>query len=159
VAIRPLTPDDLPAAEALLAATVAGRRQLRLGAEVDALAYPGFAAWRGTDLVGLATWTGERPRAELVVLALASSHRGRGIGAALVEWVAAAGRKHGTHELWLVTTNDNLDALRLYQRHAFRLAELRAGAVEAARIDKPAIPRIGAYGIPRRDELVLARRL
>ena len=159
VAIRPLTYDDIPAAEALLDVALAGRYQRRLDAEVDALGFPGFAAWQGTDLVGVATWAHERPRAELVTLAVADTCRERGIGAALVEWVAAAGRKHGTHVLWLVTTNDNLDALRLYQRHAFRLTELRAGAVDLVRQEKPAIPRTGAYGIPLRDELVLERRL
>jgi ribosomal protein S18 acetylase RimI-like enzyme len=159
VTVRPLTGDELPAAEALLDAVLAGRHQHRLGATHDVLGYPGFAAWLGAELVGVATWSHERPRAELAALAVAEAHRDAGIGGALVESVAAAGRKHGTRELWLVTTNDNLDALRLYQRHAFRLAELRAGAVDLARAEKPEVPRTGAYGIPRRDELVLDRRL
>ena len=61
--------------------------------------------------------------------------------------------------MWLVTTNDNLDALRVYQRRGFRLAELRAGAVDAARALKPSIPVTGRYGIPLRDELILVRPL
>lgn len=157
--VRPLAYDDIPAAEALLEAAVAGRRQLRLGESVDVLGLPGFGAWEGDDLVGVATWTHERPRAELAVLAVATDWRGRGVGGALVESVAAAGRKHGTEHLWLVTTNDNLDALRLYQRHAFRLVELRPGSIDAARQAKPELPRTGAHGIPLRDELVLERRL
>ncbi len=159
IAVRSLSYDDVPAAEALLDATMAGRRQARLGATHDVLAFPGYAAWQGEELVGLATWTEERPRAELAALVVAADRRGAGIASALLEWVAAAGRKHGTHVLWLVTTNDNLDALRLYQRHAFRITELRAGSVDAAREQKPEIPRTGAYGIPLRDELVLERRL
>jgi ribosomal protein S18 acetylase RimI-like enzyme len=159
VVVRPLARDDLPAAEALLDATIAGRRQARLGATHDVLAFPGYAAWHGDELVGVATWTEERPRAELAALAVAADRRGAGIAGALLEFVAAAGRKHGTHVLWLVTTNDHLDALRLYQRHAFRLTELRAGSVDALRAQKPEIPRTGDYGIPRRDELVLERRL
>lgn len=159
IAVRPLTWDDVDAAEVLVDAALAGRHQRRLGVEHDVLGFPGFAAWQGGDLVGVATWSHERPRAELTALAVAEGHRGLGVGAALVEWVAAAGRKHGTHVLWLVTTNDNLDALRLYQRHAFRLVELRPGAVDAARAEKPTIPRSGAHGIPLRDELVLERRL
>jgi ribosomal protein S18 acetylase RimI-like enzyme len=159
IAVRPLAWDDGEAAEALLDAALAGRHQRRLGAEHDVLGYPGFAAWQGDELAGLATWSHERPRAELVALVVAEGHRGLGVGAALVEWVAAAGRKHGTHVLWLVTTNDNLDALRLYQRHAFRLVALHPGAIDTARAEKPAIPRTGAHGIPLRDELVLERRL
>jgi ribosomal protein S18 acetylase RimI-like enzyme len=159
VAIRPLGPDGTAAAEALLDATMAGRLQVRLGRGHDVLGLPGFAAWAGDELAGVVTWTAERPRAELAVLAVAPGQRGRGLGGVLVETVAAAGREHGTGELWLVTTNDNLDALRLYQRHAFRLAELHPGAVDRARRDKPEIPRLGAHGIPLRDELVLTRRL
>ena len=62
-------------------------------------------------------------------------------------------------KLWLVTTNDNVDALRFYQRRDFALAELHVGGVDRARALKPSIPRVGSYSIPMRDELVLVRRL
>ena len=53
-------------------------------------------------------------------------------------------------------SNDNLDALRLYQRRGFRLAPLRAGAVdETRRMLKPGIPKLAANGIAIRDELEL----
>jgi GNAT superfamily N-acetyltransferase len=61
--------------------------------------------------------------------------------------------------LRLTTTNDNLDALRFYQRRGFRLVALRPGAVDAARALKPEIPVTGAHGIPLRDELDLERAL
>ena len=123
------------------------------------LALPGLAARRDGVLVGIVTFERASPRAELAALAVRHDQRNRGIGAALVEAAAAAARRTGAHELWLVTTNDNLDALRLYQRHGFRLAELRRDALEAARRDKPQIPMVGEYGIPLRDELVLVRPL
>ena len=59
----------------------------------------------------------------------------------------------------LITTNDNVDALRFYQRRGFVLTELRPGAVDESRRMKPQIPLVGAYGIPIRDELVLVREL
>ena len=56
----------------------------------------------------------------------------------------------------LITTNDNVDALRFYQRRGYRLARVDAGAVDRSRVAlKPAIPEIGAHGIPLRDELEL----
>lgn len=62
----------------------------------------------------------------------------------------------GASRLWLVTTNDNVDALRFYQRHGFRLHALHPGAVDRSRATlKPEIPPLGAHGIPLRDELVL----
>lgn len=39
------------------------------------------------------------------------------------------------------------------------LTELRPEAVDESRRKKPQIPLVGAYGIPVRDELVLAREL
>jgi ribosomal protein S18 acetylase RimI-like enzyme len=159
--VRPLGPDDLAAAEALVDATLAGRHQARLGATVDVLALPGLGAWAGDRLVGLATWAppGAGRRSELAALAVAEDHRGRGVAAALVEAAAEAARVAGAAAQWLVTTNDNVDALRLYQRHGYRLTALRPGAVDVARASKPSIPRLGRDGIPRRDELVLQRDL
>ena len=59
-----------------------------------------------------------------------------------------------------MTTNDNLAALRFYQRAGFRLLELRPGAVDEARaVLKPSIPETGNDGIPLRDEIDLVREL
>ena len=58
-----------------------------------------------------------------------------------------------------MTTNDNLRALRFYQRRGFRLKELRPGAVNDARRLKPQIPLYGADGIPMRDEIELIASL
>ncbi|HEX2048808.1 MAG TPA: GNAT family N-acetyltransferase [Acidimicrobiales bacterium] len=157
--IRPLAPGDEDAAARLLDAEVAGRRQVRLGEVHDVLALPGFVADVGGQLVGMATYAVEGERAELAVLAVSDTHRRGGIGSALIEAVAAAATEAGVSDLWLVTTNDNLDALRLYQRRGFRLSQLRPGAVDASRRVKPSIPPVGRYGIPLRDELVLVRPL
>jgi hypothetical protein len=55
----------------------------------------------------------------------------------------------------VMTTNDNLRALRLYQRAGFRLVELRAGAIDETRSLKPSIPATGNDGIPIHDEIDL----
>ena len=157
--IRPLNPTDEAAASRLLDLEVAGRLQVRLGEAHDVLELPGFVADVDGELVGVATYAVEGERAELAVLAVASGHRLRGTGSALVEAVVTAVGDQGAAEVWLVTTNDNLDALRLYQRRGFRLRELRPGAVDVSRTLKPSIPAVGQHGIPRRDELVLVRSL
>ncbi len=59
----------------------------------------------------------------------------------------------------LITTNDNMRALRFYQRRGFRLVALNPGALERSRELKPEIPETGMHGIPLSDELVLARAL
>ncbi len=91
------------------------------------------------------------------IVTLDSRSEGRGIGAALIEVVAALARAEGCSRLWLITTNDNLNALRFYQKRGFRLVAVHPGAVDEARRLKPSIPLIGNDGIPLHDELELER--
>ena len=73
--------------------------------------------------------------------------------------MAETARAAGCARVHLATTNDNLPALRLYQRHGFVLAAVRLDGVEVSRRRKPQIPATGHAGIPIRDELVLERTL
>lgn len=95
----------------------------------------------------------------LEVVTLDARPRGRGAGTALLQAAAAEAEQRGLRRVWLVTTNDNLDALRFYQRRGMRLVAVRPGAAAAARRRKPSIPLIGEYGIPIHDELVLELEL
>jgi len=68
---------------------------------------------------------------------------------------------HGDYgdRLWVITTNDNVDALRFYQRRGFCLVAVHRGAVDRSRASlEPEIPPVGAYGIPLRDEIELERQ-
>ena len=98
--------------------------------------------------------------AECEVLTLHADPPHTGLGSQLVEAVARLAVERDCDRLWLVTTNDNVDALRFYQRRGFALVTVRPGAVDQARIDlKPEIPDVAANGIPIRDELELERLL
>jgi GNAT superfamily N-acetyltransferase len=130
----------------------------RRGELVDALARPALVAMDGDMLAGVLTY--EFGPTDCEILALFAVRRRTGLGTALVEALVrhavAAARAH----CWLVTTNDNVDALRFYQRRGFRLSALRPGAVDEARRDlKSTIPMTGEYGIPLRDEIELVRDL
>lgn len=95
----------------------------------------------------------------LEVVSLAASVSGNGAGTALLAAAEDAARAVGADRIWLVTTNDNLGALRFYQRRGLRIVAVDAGAVDRARAVKPTIPQVGADGIPLHDELRLARHL
>ena len=129
-----------------------GPLQVRRGEVVDVLALSGFVAERDGAPIGLVTYRLENDQCELAFLAAFERHMG--IGTALVDALLHA--VAGSERIWLVTTNDNLEALRFYQRRGFVLAALYAGAVdEARRRLKPQISRVGQFGIPLRDELEL----
>lgn len=156
VDIRGLANEDRGAVDAVLAAVLGSPMQARLGEVHDVGALPGVGAWDGDALVGVATHRGD----ELAALAVLAPERGRGVGGALIEALVGAMREQGASRVWLVTTNDNLDAIRVYQRHGFRLTELHPGGVDRSRRDlKPEIPVMGQNGIEMHDELVFTRDL
>ena len=104
--------------------------------------------------VGFVTYVVEGPVAELV--SIDALRTGVGVGRLLLDAVAVTARAAGAERLLVMTTNDNLAALRFYQRAGFRLLELRPGAVDEARATlKPSIPDTGNDGIPLRDEIDL----
>jgi GNAT superfamily N-acetyltransferase len=117
----------------------------------------GFIAERAGRIVGLVTYDLVGDMFEIVTLN--AIERRAGIGSLLIEAAADKARRSGCREVRLTTTNDNVDALRFYQRRGFRLAELRPGAVDRSRRDKPEIPRTGDYGIPLHDEIDLTLRI
>ena len=100
---------------------------------------------------GLATYQIVDRACELVTLD--AFDKFSGIGTALLERVAQAARKEGCRRLWMITTNDNLDAIRFYQRRGMRLAAIHVGSLAHSRQIKPSIPLIGQYGIRLTDEL------
>jgi DNA-3-methyladenine glycosylase I len=113
---------------------------------------PGFVATDGEEKIGLVTYKITNDDCEIV--SLDSLRPCMGIGARLIEAVKTTAIENGCRRLWLVTTNDNMNALRFYQKRGFMLVKINHNAVEFARKLKP-IPLIGADGVPLRDEIEL----
>src|SRR2546429_3056456 len=88
---------------------------------------PGFIAERSRRVVGLLTY--QLLGDVLEIVTLNAIERRAGIGTMLIEAAAGAARHFRCREGRLTTTNDNVDALRFYQRRGVPLAELRPGAV------------------------------
>jgi GNAT superfamily N-acetyltransferase len=157
IAIRARKPADEEEVAAFLRANHA-ERVARLGQLLRPLDHPAVIAQDGERLAGVLTYVlGDR---DCEILTLHTAARWRGVGTALLGALERVAHDAGCARLWVLTTNDNVDALRFYQRRGFRLTALNAGAVDRSRAQlKPEIPEHGEYGIPIRDELVLERRL
>lgn len=112
-----------------------------------------------TGNVGAATYVLDPEDGSCELLSLNAAARGRGVGSALLAAAEESARKRGSRKIWMVTSNDNLDALRFYQRRGYRLVTVHAGAIDDARRLKPSIPAIGNHGIPLHDEIELGKRL
>lgn len=124
------------------------------GTAYDLTALPTLVAIGASgELVGALTYHVQGNSLEVV--SLDADPPGQGAGSALLAAAVEIARAAGKRRLWLITTNDNLDALRFYQRRGLRIVGVAPGAVDRSRAMKPGIPMTGAYGIPLRDELTL----
>jgi N-acetylglutamate synthase-like GNAT family acetyltransferase len=113
---------------------------------------PGFIVKDEKDaILGLATYSLNPPNCELVTLN--AEPPGKGVGTALVSAVVDAAKKAKCTRLWLITTNDSVDALAFYQKRGFHLVAVHPNALDVSRKLKPTIPLIASNGIPLRDEI------
>jgi len=151
--IRPLGDDDRAWLGALLAERWGSPMVISRDRVHQADELPGFVAEQGAQRLGAATFHVKRRCCELVTLDSLAERQG--IGTALVDAVADAARAADCDKLWLITTNDNVVALRFYQRRGFELVAIHRNALEVSRRLKPQIPLAGIDGIPLRDEIEL----
>lgn len=91
----------------------------------------------------------------LEILSLDCLCPNKGIGTALINSAIEIARNHRCRKVVVITTNDNLEALRFYQKRGFDLVLIRRDALTLSRKLKPSIPEIGENGIPICHELEL----
>lgn len=153
VQVRPLAEADRTWANHLIAGRWGSTQMVTRGVLHDVTRLPGLVAWRAGERAGLLTYHLAGDSCEIV--SLDSLVEGAGVGSALIAAAQEIARAAGCQRVWLVTTNDNLPALRFYQKRGFRLVAVYPGAVDKARRLKPEIPAVGLEGVPLRDELEL----
>jgi ribosomal protein S18 acetylase RimI-like enzyme len=134
--------------------------QARRGELVDVLEGEGVVASRDGRAIGVVAWLREAngDSAEIRAVAVEPDARGKGCARALFEAAHEALAKAGVQSAWLVTTNDNEPAIRLYESLGYAVTEVRRGAIdEIRRAIKPSIPLIGHGGAEMHDELEYER--
>ena len=153
--IRKVAGSDRGWIEALLVERWWGTTIVTRGRVHDASGLSGLVAMLDAEPIGLVTWVDDDGEREIVTLDAIVPRRG--VGRALVA-AAIEARPPDTIRVWIVTTNDNVDALIFFQKLGFHLAAVHAGAVAEARLLKPEIPEVAANGVPIRDEMELEMR-
>jgi len=156
--VRPLTDEDRPWAVEIETESWGEPVVARLGEIVDPTQLPGFVAFLGGRRAGLVSYAVRGHECEVVTIR--SLREGRGIGRALLDAVRDAAIEAGCQRLWLITTNNNLRALELYQRWGMDIVAFHRNAVSDARSRlKPSIPERDEKGIPIAHELELELHL
>lgn len=158
IELRRLTPDDLPRLRQFWKDRWGDDFVVAHGVVYYPDGLDGFVALDGDTWVGLVTYTFLGDDCEIV--SIDSVHEGQGIGTKLLDAAVAEARKQSNCDrVFLVTTNDNLNALGFYQKHGFEMVNVNRGAVNESRKIKPSIPLVGMYDIPLRDEIELEIKL
>ena len=117
----------------------------------------GWFAFEDEVIIGLITY--RIVNSEMEILSLDSLREKNGIGTALINKAIEVAKNKECTRIKLITTNDNLSALRFYQKRGFEMVRLYRNAVEESRIVKPQIPLTGEDGIPIRHEIELEMNL
>jgi ribosomal protein S18 acetylase RimI-like enzyme len=158
-AVRRLTQDDLPQLRQFWIEHWGGEDMIARGRVYRPEQLEGFVvedesreAW-----IGLLTFFIEADECEIT--SVDSLREGQGIGSMLIEKAVEEAQVRNCKRLFLITTNDNLNALGFYQKRGFRIVAVYPGAVNESRKIKPGIPLVGMNGIPLRDEIELEIKL
>jgi GNAT superfamily N-acetyltransferase len=149
--IRELNPSDLPWAESIIAEHFGSPRVVSRGVLHYPRLLPGLIAELDSKPIGLLQYRWHGKQCEIVILI--SILRRRGVGRALLKAAEARARRAGCERLWLVTTNNNQQALEFYKAVGWKQVAVHRGAVGEARKLKPEIPSVDERGIAIEDEI------
>ena len=127
------------------------------GISYQANQLPGIIAEIDGTHVGLLTYNFNDD--ELEIITLNAIEEGKGVGTALLEEIEKLAKMKKCSRIWLITTNDNVDALRFYQQREYEIKSVHRYAIEESRKIKLQLPFVGKYGIPIRDEIEMEKIL
>ena len=119
------------------------------GKEIDMTQTEGFYVKEQEDIIGLITYFVSDDVLE--VISLNSLRENQGIGTKLVDAVIREAKDRKLKKILVVTTNDNINAIKFYQKRGFDMACLYHNALDISRKIKPEIPLIGDHSIPLRN--------
>jgi ribosomal protein S18 acetylase RimI-like enzyme len=152
-ALRRLATEDLPRLRQFWIEHWGSEEMITRGKVYHPEQLDGFVVENDGEWIGLLTYVIEGGECE--VMSLDSLREGQGIGSKLIDQAMEEARTRGCRRLFLITTNDNLNALGFYQKRGFEIAAIHRGALNESRKRKPSIPLIGYNNIPLRDEIEL----
>ena len=126
-----------------------------------ALDLDGILAYDNKKIIGLGLYYIKNNECEIVLME--TFDQNKGIGTKIINKIINIAKQNKCNRIWLITTNDNINAIKFYQKRGFCIVNIHINAivesrkiinaiVESRKIT-PNIPLIGDFGIPVRDEI------
>ena len=122
------------------------------GERIDMTKVDGILALETNRIFGLLTYI-ISDDGIFEITSLDSLAEGNGIGTALIDRAVLLAKENKRRKVIVITTNDNINAIRFYQKRGFDLAKLYHNALDLSRAMKPEIPLVGENGILLKHEL------
>ncbi|MEM7019480.1 MAG: GNAT family N-acetyltransferase, partial [Pseudomonadota bacterium] len=88
-----------------------------------------------------------------LVVIMVSLKQGLGIGRQLLDAALQLAKEKGCQRAWLITTNNNSNAIKFYAANGWQQVAIHHHAVKEARRLKPELPEFDGNGVPIRDEI------
>ncbi|MGZ9226634.1 MAG: GNAT family N-acetyltransferase, partial [Anaerolineales bacterium] len=125
--LRRLARNDLPGLRQFWIEHWGGEEMITRGNIYRPEQLEGFVIEDGDEWIGLLTFLIKYDECEIT--SLDSMREGKGVGSKLIDEAVDESRSRGCKRLFLITTNDNLNALGFYQKRGFEIAAVYRGAV------------------------------
>jgi ribosomal protein S18 acetylase RimI-like enzyme len=113
----------------------------------------GFLAFEENKLIGQILLNYDNNDCEIVELH--TKKQGVGIGTELIKKSVEKAKNKGCRRIWVSTSNDNIDALKFYQKRMFFMCKIHKNHLDKVRAKHPHIPEYGDYGILLKDQIEL----
>jgi len=127
------------------------------GEVVNMTILDGLVACNNESIIGLVTY--RIINGECEIMSLDSLKENKGIGTMLINESVNIARQNKCIKIKLITTNDNINAIRFYQKRGFDMVHLYYDSVSASRKLKPSIPMLGDFDIPIKHEIEFEMKL
>jgi len=149
--IKPISSENRPQVNGFIVSHWFSTDMIVRGEIIDMTVLDGFVVYEGENILGLLTYKIDGTECEIIYLDSLSENQG--IGTALVSKVIETAKKNACTKIKLITTNDNINAMRFYQKRGFDMVRIYHNALDVSRKLKPSIPLVGEFGIPLKHEI------
>jgi ribosomal protein S18 acetylase RimI-like enzyme len=109
----------------------------------------GVLVYENDKIIGLGLYTIKN---DCEIVLLETFIQNKGIGTKIIEKIKEIAKTNNCKKIWLITSNENINAIKFYQKRGFHISNIYLNAMEETRKIKPEIPKF-SNGIEVRDEI------
>lgn len=118
---------------------------------IDMTQVDGLVIFDNEEIIALLTYIIKHDICEII--SLNSLVKKKGIGSLLIEKIIAIANQRHCKKIIVITTNDNINAIRFYQKRGFDMVKVYRNSLDDSRKLKSSIPLIGENNIPLQHEI------